>query len=359
MRFYILDDLVSPVSGETLLVEDALIVERDGPRVERCKRWCGRRGCLPDTATDADCQQCSRSWIERGSLIDGENRFPVVAGIPRFVSEDDEQIDAATQQSFAYEWRHFDRVLPEYEVEIENYFGIVPAETFHDAVVLDAGCGMGRWAREIANRPVRRLYAVDFSRAIDSAARTLDDQPKAHCVQADIRCLPFRSQAMTFTYCLGVLHHLEDPDAGMRSVARVTSGPLLLYLYYALDNRPRFHRALLSIATAIRTVTRRLPKRAVFGIAWVIAVLVYWPLARLARALDRVGFGRLAHQIPLSHYRSYSLKFMAGDAFDRFATPIERRYSRSAISAWLARYAREATFSNHTPFWVSLGIPKK
>jgi len=61
----------------------------------------------------------------------------------------------------------------------------------------------------------------------------------------------------------------------------------------------------------------------------------------------------------LSHYRRYSFTFMAGDAFDRFATRIENRYSRSDISAWLARYGREATFSDRPPFWVSLGFPKK
>jgi hypothetical protein len=95
------------------------------------------------------------------------------------------------------------------------------------------------------------------------------------------------------------------------------------------------------------------------GLSWVIAAAVYWPLARLASLLEKFGLERLAHQFPLSHYRRYSFTFMAGDAFDRFATPIENRYSRSDISAWLARYGREATFSDHTPFWVSLGIPKK
>ena len=69
---------------------------------------------------------------------------------------------------------------------------------------------------------------------------------------------------MTFSYCLGVLHHLKDPDAGMRSIARVTDGPLLVYLYYALDNRPRIHRVLLALVTGVRRVTSRLPPLNVF-----------------------------------------------------------------------------------------------
>ena len=103
----------------------------------------------------------------------------------------------------------------------------------------------------------------------------------------------------------------------------------------------------------------RLPKRVMLGLCWVIAAAVYWPFARLALLLDKVGLRQLAHQFPLSHYGRYSFTFMVGNAFDRFATPIEKRFSRSDISAWLARYGRDATFSPHTPFWVSLGFPKK
>ena len=358
MRFYILDDLVSPASGRGLTVEDAQLAERDGPPAERCRLWCGRRGATPEDVTDAECARCGRIWIESGSLSDGEVRYPISAGIPRFVVESDAGVDADTQESFGYEWQHFDRVLPDYDAEIDNYFGIVPPDALNDAVVLDAGCGMGRWALQIAKRPVRRLYAVDFSRAVDSAAKTLARQPKAHCVQADVTRLPFRSGAIDFTYCLGVLHHLDDPDAGMASLARVTNGPLLVYLYYALDNRPTFHRVLLRVATAARTVTARLPKHVMLWLSWAIAAVIYWPLARFAHVLERLGNSRVAHQVPLSHYRSYSFKFMAGDAFDRFATPIEKRYSKAQIAAWLERYGREASFSEHTPFWVSLGVPK-
>ena len=359
MRFYILDDLVSPGRAEPLCVEASSIVEREGPQVERCVRWCGRRGAPSITVTEEECRQCSKLWIESGVLTDGVEIFTIRDGIPRFVRGTDPKIDGKTQESFGYEWEHFDGALPEYDVEVGNYFGIVPAAVLAGAIVLDAGCGMGRWARQIANRSVRRLYAVDFSSAIDVAAHMLADKPTAHCIQADVCNLPFRSEGIDFTYCLGVLHHLEDPEAGMRSVCRVTHGPLLIYLYYSLDNRPHFHRVLLAIVTVLRRLTTRLPKSAMLGLSWIIAMFVYWPLARMARMLDRKGFGSVAHDFPLSHYRDYSFKFMVADAFDRFATPIENRYSRAEIAAWLARYGREASFSDRTPYWVSLGTPTR
>jgi hypothetical protein len=97
-----------------------------------------------------------------------------------------------------------------------------------------------------------------------------------------------------------------------------------------------------------------MPKPLLHPLSWIIAIAVYWPLARLSRTIECLGQAGTAEQVPLSHYRNLSLSFMAGDAFDRFATPIEKRYSRAAIADWHARYGREARFSERAPFWVSL-----
>ena len=150
---------------------------------------------------------------------------------------------------------------------------------------------MGRWARHLASTPLRRLYAVDYSASIEQAQRLLEGDGRAHCVQADIRFLPFRGGSLDFVYSLGVLHHLPDPDVGMRSLlaALRPSGGLLLYLYYALENRPWHYRVIFLFVNAIRRVTSRLPKRLMHGLAWAIAVGVYWPLARLALVAEVIG----------------------------------------------------------------------
>src|SRR5689334_3780976 len=110
MRFYIFDDLVSPASGEPLRVEDAVIVHREGPPVSRCANWCGLRGAIPLSTPETDCQKCSSMWIERGGLTAGAARYPIVDGIPRFVSKAESTVDRDTQESFGYEWEHFYRV---------------------------------------------------------------------------------------------------------------------------------------------------------------------------------------------------------------------------------------------------------
>ncbi len=363
MRFYILDDVVDPVTGENLSVVPTQVSRREGPSEPKCQHWCGYRGRIPAEVTLDDCRECQNLWIASGDLVGAKSRYPIVEGIPRLLPQAAGEnlpkatLSRKTQESFGYEWEHFDHVLPEYDVEARNYFGIVPAQTLDGALVLDAGCGMGRWALHLSRQPIRRLYAVDFSRAIDRAAARLDSSGNAHCLQADICHLPFRPQTFDFSYCLGVLHHLENPDEGMNDLVRTLkrTGSLLLYLYYALDNRPLFFRWLFTVVTVTRWLTSRLPKSMMYALSWLIGLGVYWPLARLAGLLEGLGLDRAAKNVPLYHYRRRSLKFMVADAFDRFATPLERRYSRSEIRDWLAQYGLKSTFSETSSCWVVLG----
>jgi hypothetical protein len=51
---------------------------------------------------------------------------------------------------------------------------------------------------------------------------------------------------MDFGYSLGVLHHLPDPRAGLAAcVTKLKPGaPMLVYIYYAFDNRPAAPRVM-------------------------------------------------------------------------------------------------------------------
>jgi SAM-dependent methyltransferase len=83
---------------------------------------------------------------------------------------------------------------------------------------------------------------------------------------------------------LGVLHHVPDTAAAIRSCAELLKpgAPLLLYLYYATGNRPRWFRWLWHLSNAARLLIRRLPPRPKQLVTDLIALAVYWPLSRLA-----------------------------------------------------------------------------
>ncbi len=50
---------------------------------------------------------------------------------------------------------------------------------------------------------VGHLVAVDFSDAIDQAARNVSDRRNVDCVQADVMSLPFDDETFDYVYSIG------------------------------------------------------------------------------------------------------------------------------------------------------------
>lgn len=269
-------------------------------------------------------------------------------------------LDTKTVRDFGAEWSTFDqsRLSPaELELQFDGYFHIFPWSSLPEtATGFDAGCGSGRWARKVAPR-VGRLHCIDASAAAaEVARRNLRDHENCSVSVASIDSLPFEDGSMDFGYSLGVLHHMPDPEAGLRScVEKLKPGaPFLLYLYYALDQRPAWFRGIWRLAEGARWIVCRLPFRLKVVITTLIAGLVYFPLARGALLAERCG--RDVDHLPLSTYRNRSLYSMRTDALDRFGTQLERRFRREEMASMMDRAGlRDVEFSEHAPYWCAVG----
>lgn len=251
------------------------------------------------------------------------------------------------QDTFGAEWVEHGQVLPEHAQEFAAYFDLVDLTGLAAARVADLGCGSGRWATFVAPT-CREIVLADFSEAIFVARENLRQAPNAVFVLADVLDLPFADDAFDLAYCLGVLHHLPvDALEACRKLARLAP-ELLVYLYYALDNRPVHYRALLRLVTPVR---RRLSKvhdrRARSILSMAIAVAVYAPLA----FVGTIGGERAGRVVPLADtYAGKSLKRLQQDAYDRFFTGIEQRFSRREIAA-LHDTFRSVEVSAGLPYW--------
>src|SRR5262245_22370220 len=160
-------------------------------------------------------------------------RVPVSDGIPRFVDVPDDDVARRTQASFGYEWTHFNDWRQSGTTNFQDYFDGLDLTSLHGRLVLDAGCGMGRHARQVAPHAAR-VVAVDFSRAIDQAARNVCDIGNVDCIQADLLALPLVDRSFDYVYSLGVLHHLQDTERALGGLVRTLKpgGRLRVYLYW-------------------------------------------------------------------------------------------------------------------------------
>jgi SAM-dependent methyltransferase len=276
------------------------------------------------------------------------------------MASEPENLDAAVVRDFGHEWQRFDqRGLAASELErlFEAYFAIFPWDRLPPAAAgFDAGCGSGRWAALVAPR-VGHLHCVDASTdALGVAQRNLAGFANVSLQRSPLDAMPLPDGSMDFGYSLGVLHHLPDPAAGLAACVRKLKpgAPMLVYIYYAFDQRPAWFRLLWRISNVLRLGIARVPFRLKSAITDVIAAVVYWPLARVARLCERLGCD-VAHW-PLSAYRSASFYSMRTDALDRFGTRLEHRMTRDQIKAMMEAVGlRDVKFSEAVPYWCALG----
>jgi SAM-dependent methyltransferase len=271
-------------------------------------------------------------------------------------------IDPKTVASFGDEWSRFDqKAMSDHETQkvFDEYFAVFPwAELPETAEGFDMGCGSGRWARWVAPR-VGLLHCIDPSDAIEVARSNLASHGNVsfHRASVDKQCLPPASQ--DFGYSLGVLHHVPDTAAAIRSCVDLLKpgAPLLLYLYYAFDNRPWWFRSLWRVSDWERRLICKLPAWLKHAVTDVIAALVYLPLATLSRIMECLGIK--VTSVPLSYYRNHSFYTMRTDARDRFGTPLEQRFTRRQIANMMESAGLvNVRFSDAAPYWCAVGVKK-
>jgi SAM-dependent methyltransferase len=252
------------------------------------------------------------------------------------------------QFTFGEEWQGFPEILPEHEEEFRQYFDLVDLGSLANARICDLGCGIGRWSHFLKDR-CQEIVLLDFSEAIFVARENLRGAGNALFFLGDLRRMPFRDDFADFLFTLGVLHHL--PTGALEEVRALSrsASTLLVFLYYALDNRPAFWHRLLSAVTLVRlSLSRTEDPRLRSALTWAFTIGAYLPLISLGHAVRPLG---LASKVPLyDFYRGKSLRRIRQDVYDRFFTRIEQRFRKEEILA-LRDTFRDVVVSAGPPYW--------
>jgi SAM-dependent methyltransferase/uncharacterized protein YbaR (Trm112 family) len=278
----------------------------------------------------------------------------------RAVVDEDTDAKLRAAASFSFEWQRFQfhQLRADWEKNFLDYMQPRGPEFFRGKRVLDAGCGSGRHTYYAAKFGAE-VVAVDLSDAIDVARANTGEIGQVCTIQADLYNLPFASESFDFIYCIGVLHHLPDPEAAFRNLLRYLKpgGEIQIYVYWRPEGWS-VKRALLSIVDAMRCLTIRLPHRLLYGLSYPLAGLAYAGFVLPYRLLRSVpGTAGLAERLPMRQYADYSFRVCVNDQFDRFSTPIENRYTKAEIEAWLERAGLEKI--TVLPNWGWLGSGRK
>lgn len=259
-------------------------------------------------------------------------------------------VDSATVKGFGEEWSTFKQEALSDRERAEvfaKYFSLIDW-TKKPKNVLDMGCGSGRWDVLVAPL-VGELVAADAS---PQALRVAEHNVRTSNVSF-VKCtpdtVPFPDGYFDFIFALGVLHHLPDTQGAILSLVNklAPGGVLLLYLYYAFDNRPTWFRTIWKLSHLLRLCISRLPFSLRYAVSQIIALSVYWPMARIAKYFP------VPNSWPLKFYADRSIYLMRTDALDRFGTKLEKRFTKQQIVTMLeAAGLQHIQFSNSDPYWV-------
>ena len=280
--------------------------------------------------------------------------------IASFISDKEKNIDLITVESFGEEWSKFDNFDQEEIEKIgDEYFDIVSQEMLNkNSLVLDIGCGSGRWDMYLADK-VNFIEAIDPSNAVLIAAKMLKEKENIRITHASVSNIPFKDESFDFVMSLGVLHHIPDtPQAVIDAVKKIKKGGcFLIYLYYNLDNRTFLYKTLFFLSNIFRRLISKLPKRPKKILCDIIAFTIYLPLIALAKFIKFVfPKNNWYKKFPLSYYVGKSLKVIRNESLDRFGTPLEQRFSKIEIKKMLENAGlNNIVFSEKTPYWHAVG----
>ena len=243
--------------------------------------------------------------------------YPVSGGVPRFVAQD------GYVSNFSLEWtRHAKTQLDTATThESEDTFraktGFAP-EDLKKKTVLDAGCGMGRFA-DVAERWGARVVGVDLSFSVDAARRNLRGRENVAILQANLYDLPFAPESFDYVYSIGVLPFTPDPAKAFAAIARLVKpgGSLAVWVY---ERNPLFR-----ISDGYRRVTTKMPQPTLYNLCRVAGPLYYVHKLPLVGRVSRVA-------LPISMHPKWKWRVL--DTFDWYSPVYQWKHTYPEVARW-------------------------
>jgi SAM-dependent methyltransferase len=255
--------------------------------------------------------------------------------------------DKKTAEAFATSWNHLPRGSVYTQEQFEDWLGPVTRRDVEGKSVLELGCGNGSLLVHLTAWKPSQITGLDLGTSTCAAETNMRATgfDNYAIVQTDLTT--FVSDGFDLAYCIGVLHHLEDPAKGFDAVlANTKSGGQFHCSVYAREGND----VIIRLVDPLRKVTARLPW-------WLTKYLISTPLAfpyfiyaKLLCPFRRTAWAKKA---PLFEYSIWiaerPFSFFRHVVFDQLVAPRTRYIERTTIESWL-RDPRVAPSSTYVIF---------
>lgn len=269
-----------------------------------------------------------------------EHVYPVLGGITRFVDSQ------SYTESFGFQWDKFRKIqldsYNETNFSEQRFIEILEwkSEDLRGKIVLDAGCGAGRFSEIVAGKYGAKLFAFDLSNAVEVCYDNLKNCRPFIC-QASIFELPFKEGIFDYLYCIGVIQHTPDPISAIRALCKLVKpgGKIGLWIY---ELNWKCFIGTSAFKYALRPITRKMPRNLQIRFCSFLVNLFY-PVIVILKQLGLPG--RILMRmlpVPSSYLQAVNLNpidfknWLHLDTLDMYSPAYDKPQRFSAVAQVLA-----------------------
>lgn len=178
-------------------------------------------------------REYNKPYIAAGDkFICDDKTVKIVEGIPRFVNE------GSYASLFGDQWKQYKKT------QLDSFTGATIttdrinrclgefSQSLNGKVVLEAGCGAGRFT-EVLLKKDATLVSSDLSSAVEVNIENFPVSDKHIVIQADINNMPYADESFDLVLCMGVIQHTPSPEETIKNLyALVKKGGTLIIDHY-------------------------------------------------------------------------------------------------------------------------------
>lgn len=235
-----------------------------------------------------------------------------------------------TDATYSLQWNRF-RILRDEEdrATFLTRTGFT-TEDLRGRRVLDAGCGMGRYAR-VAATAGASVVGIDLSGSVRAARELATPDSDVLWVRGDLLRPPLAAKSFDLIYSIGVLDHTPNPRAAFLELARLLKpgGRIALWVYRR--GRPSLER----LIDLHRAVSTRLPLGVLLAASRLMAPiggLKRRMMSSRHRLVERSGVALNLLTLGVSMHPDPEVRVC--DTLDWYAPKYMSRHSAEEVAGW-------------------------
>lgn len=242
--------------------------------------------------------------------------------------------DVRTAKAFSDSWTHCYSASPYTPEQIREWFAPVDLTQLKDLEICEMGCGNGGLLQHVAKFSDKQVTAVELGDSIESAKTNLTGMgiTNVEFVKEDINVYAGENpDRFDFVYCIGVLHHMDNPEEGFKSVVTAAKKGARVHCWvYAHEG----NYIVRSFVDPLRRVASKLPW---WFNKYALALPLSVPFYMCSQAVRLLG--RAISFIPLYEYfkwiSSESFSFHHHVAFDQLVSTQTTYIKKETVLRWL------------------------